>query len=473
MNDTTKIALRGAADLTVKLPHAACASAGISPEIGGKCAEGAFDRDAGRDASTVVQDSGSGAEVSNTAPANCTNHSINLLFQLWYMGIDSLYLSFKGQLKSTSFTELDRLKQLAQSPYPEYQAQAHLSIANHHFEVSDRGQGKFRYVLIDNWFRIQIASASAKSIPCLYVQLSSEVLTLEGLEPATNELLKIVAELTENVKHIHVSRVDICVDFSTNASLASTPIEAWVTRSTKKDIYYTHNQLSGWLMGKGGDLLARIYDKSLEIKSSHKPYFKSVWREQGWSGQEPVWRVEFQYKREVLTEMDIHTLGSLKARVKALWEYASQDWLRLTIPNCSDQTITRWPAHPLWQKIQAVDWHSWAQREQMDVPIRRASKNRRPSDQYLFKNSLAFLSSYMAREGITDINTAYARYLEDARTFHQRTDTPLNAYIHTKRNLKAKSYNQPKAFDPLENEHNPLEHIPLPGDEIKGGNDGV
>lgn len=456
------ISSKAAAGSSLEIPPAACEEAESLTTRGGNRAGSVplVER------SEIVQDSG--AEASNTAPANCIKYPSDLSFQVWNMGIDSLYLSFKGQVLPERFNELDFLKKLAQSQYTEEQAQAYLSIAGHHFEVRDRGQGKFRYVLIDNWFRIQIASTTAKSLPCLYVQISSEVLTLEGLEPATSELLKVVAELTQIIKHIHVSRVDVCIDFSTTTPINEISVGAWVTRSTKKDVYYAHNQLSGWVIGQGGDLLARIYDKTLEIKSSHKLYFKSVWKEQGWSGSESVWRVEFQYKREVLSEMEVHTLGSLKERLNQLWQYATENWLRLTEPNPHDQTVTRWPIHPLWGKLQTVDWATWAQREQMDIPIRRTSKQRNPSDDYLFKNGLAFLSSYMAREGITDINTGYARYLEDARAFHQRTDTPLSTYIHSKRNLKARSYNRPKAFDPIETKRDPWDKIPLPGDLQEG-----
>ena len=61
-----------------------------------------------------------------------------------------------------------------------------------------------------------------------------------------------------------------------------------------------------------------------------------------------VWRLEFELKREVLTQKGLSKLYQVLNHLNGLWSYATTEWLRLTLPSDDDKTRSRWPIHPLW-----------------------------------------------------------------------------------------------------------------------------
>jgi len=109
------------------------------------------------------------AVPSNTA----TNNSINSL-DIKYLryGVDSLYLSYQGELFKDVDAKLSELKRLARSENPREQAKAQLKLGDHLFEVKDKGSSMFAYVLEDNAFRIQL-SRPKKAVPMAYVKISA------------------------------------------------------------------------------------------------------------------------------------------------------------------------------------------------------------------------------------------------------------------------------------------------------------
>lgn len=68
---------------------------------------------------------------------------------------------------------------------------------------------------------------------------------------------------------------------------------------------------------------------------------------------EPVWRLEFQFRRKVLVDFHLRSVEDTLASIQDLWRYAAGDWLSLRTPTTNRQR-TRWPVDPLWQEIHAV-----------------------------------------------------------------------------------------------------------------------
>jgi hypothetical protein len=110
-----------------------------------------------------------------------------------------------------------------------------------------------------------------------------------------------------------------------------------------------------------GDLAARLYDKTLEIQHSGKPWFRQVWaRSPAYDPSAPVWRLEFQVKREALRDMRakpvdgepfaIDTWSDGLAHARALWRYLSSRWLALRLPRTGK---TRQRVAPEWQTLHA------------------------------------------------------------------------------------------------------------------------
>lgn len=379
-----------------------------------------------------------GPPPTNRGPGNYTPET----FQSLRFGVDSLYLSYPGVLAEDWNRKLGDLKELAQSESETQQALAQVVIGDHLFEVLDKGRGRFSYVLVDNCYHIQASNSNSKSLPLAYVQISSEYLCAVGIEQAEKSLRFIVNTLGLVKEPANVSRGDLYVDFVADVRMdLFNPLESWVTRTQSIDLHYRYGQFSGWSFGLGSDVSARLYDKTLEIeKKSKKFYMHDLWRAAGWDGEKPVWRMEFQVKRDVLVELGVLKIEHLLEAQRGLWRYFTEDWLRLAVPSSTDSNQTRWPNHPLWDDITAA-----FQSEIEQPKLSRFSPMRPPQDSHLFINGLAGMTSFMAREGIDDLGEGVGEFLHQAKAFHDaQYDVPgfgFKNYVERKVSAKNRRYN--------------------------------
>jgi hypothetical protein len=161
----------------------------------------------------------------------------------------------------------------------------------------------------------------------------------------------------------------------------------------------------------------------------------------GWDLQQRVWRLEIQFRREVLSQKGVPEFPQVMDNLNGLWSYAITEWLRLTLPNPDDKTRSRWPLHPLWGCVSAVDFGS------RGGPLSpRFSPTRAPDDDYLFTRGLSGIVSFMARDGITDFEAGVKAYVAQLRHYHldlcfDVIGMPFEDYIHEKVALKARQYN--------------------------------
>ena len=334
---------------------------------------------------------------------------------------------------------LTKLKQLAQDPEADQQALAQYSVAGHIFEVKDKGSSVFPYVLEDGAFRIQLSRAS-KQLPMAYVKLSSRYLSSVTPQEAESHLRSILNELGTLTDSAHVSRLDMFADFVSDENMESWGREAWVTRGKNIAAYAVADQFTGWTVGLGGIIACRLYNKLLEIAESGRDDLLPLWQAGGWQQGEPIWRVEFQFRREVLGQHGLVTLDSVMANLNGLWSYASTEWLRLTIPNPDDQTRSRWPVHPLWGYLSSIDW------ETNGGPLARSfTATRLPADKRIFALGASSIASYMAKHGITDYGEGLDRYLFDLynhlQTAGQFMGLSAENFLLEKVRVRAKGFN--------------------------------
>jgi len=379
-----------------------------------------------------------GTPSSNTVPPQYKSDPFILRF-----GIDSLYLSYQGELSEDGENKLSDLKELAQSDNHKEQDKAQLAIGDHLFEVLDKGQKPFAFVLVDNWFRIAFSRRSSKSMPLAYIQVSSELLTFTPIGEITRDLEFVINSLACDVSTAKVSRADLFVDFTTQQNLDDIDITHWVTRTTLFDKHYIRPHFSGWSIGYKGDISARLYDKTLEIKKSGKDYLIPIWSEAGWNGEQNIWRLEFQFKREILDVLQSVSLENLLVNQGPLWRFACLDWLRLSRPNEKDSNASRWPLHPLWASLSKIAWN-----DNPDKSLKRIRKRRIPCDESLYINGIAGLTSFMALHGITDLHEGVKQYIRQAKTFHDARGRFSNesfiSYISRKVREKGRHYNSIK-----------------------------
>jgi hypothetical protein len=378
----------------------------------------------------------SGAQPSNTAPPNCIETTTSIL----HTGIDSLYLSYSGTLHPEIEKKLEQCKNYAQSTDPEEQAKAVIYLVDHNFMVKPTGKGKYAYVIVDNWFHIQVARSTTTQIPMVYIQISSELLTGSDIPRIIVNVNNLVHTIGKDYGTASVSRVDICTDFTTGIDIASLPHSAWVSRSDKFNAYYERKQLTGYVFGEGSPISCRLYNKTVELKKSKKTYLEPIWQKAGWNGTSEVWRLEYQYRRQVLRELQILNINNLINKLSLLWAYSTEDWLKLTLPSTTDTTQSRWPLHPLWLKLITASWSG-----ETGAPLMRIRKQRLPNDDQLFINGLSAITSIMARDGLADFDEAMEAYKVEAHAFHRDrsrlTNETLNQYARGKAFQKARRYN--------------------------------
>ncbi len=376
------------------------------------------------------------AVPSNTA----TNNSINGL-DIKYLryGVDSLYLSYQGELFKDVDLRLIELKRLARSENPAEQAKAQYRIGDHLFEVKDKGSSMFAYVLEDNAFRIQLARPK-KAVPMAYVKISSEYLTYKTPEQIEAHLRDILGHLGAVQSVANVSRIDLYLDFTSHQAMNEWDENAWVTHAGAINRYSIDRHFTGWAIGLGGVIVARLYDKAVEIIKSQKSYLIPLWQQAGHEMGEPIWRLEFQFKRDFLKQKEIQAFDACLANLGGLWSYATTEWLKLTIPNETDQTRSRWPIHPLWAALSGVDWDS------NDSPLKSRFKNdRAPSEEACLDRGYSGLTTFMAIKAIDDhleglriYSGAVARHIQ---SIADRMDIPVDELIAGKVAFKARLFN--------------------------------
>lgn len=388
----------------------------------------------------VAEPGPKGAPPSNTAPYNC-NSGNGGFFKAFRWGIDSLYLSYPGELSQESDTRLKALKLLAQSTDPNEVGKAQLSIGNHVFEVKEKGASLFPYILEDGAFRIQLSRPGHKA-PMAYVKVSAALLAHVGPVEAEKQLYELLAQLGELKESANVSRIDLFADFQTSVDMESWDRHAWVTRASSINAYAVSGNFSGWSIGLGGIISARLYNKLLEIVVSGKDWILPLWQKAGWDGSGLVWRLEFEIKREVLTQKGLSKLYEVMNHLNGLWSYATTEWLRLTLPSDADKTRSRWATHPLWACLASVDW------EGDGGPLsKRFKPSRSPNDVRLFQTACSTVLAFMAKHGYgaKQLYEAWedlaAQLVEHIEQEAFKLGLPFDDYVGEKLALKHRQYN--------------------------------
>jgi hypothetical protein len=376
-----------------------------------------------------------------TQPCNTVVSNDNTdKFKPLRFGMDSLYLSYHGQLADEWNIKLDDLKTKAQSSDEAEQALAQVSIGSHIFEVRDKGMPRFPYVLADNCFFIKINRKESKTLPMAHVQISSEYLAAVGVEAAEIDLRMVINTIGIVDGEASVSRADLFLDFVCADNLSMIEQPDWITRANLMAKYFDcrlSEPFTGWVIGMGGNLHARLYEKVIEIvNKSHKTYLFELWQVNGWQVEEKVWRMEFQTEKQTLKELGIISLSDLLKQQASLWHYLTHDWLRLSIPNPNDTKRDRWPNHPLWDAIASayvlqLDQHR----------LKRFRPARLPADERLFVHGLGGLTSFMASRAIEDFGEGLGEYLAQAKEFHASKGEPFHSYVGRKVKAKARKYN--------------------------------
>ena len=196
---------------------------------------------------------------------------------------------------------------------------------------------------------------SAK-FPAVLVQMHSAFLHSVGIDPALDQVERLLRlDLIEGPFKQGVSRIDVHADLQ-GWELRTADLDRFVGYGRHRGVFdrqmfQSGSRLDGFQFGKDA-LLARLYDKTAEIRKHGVSWLPDLWGEDFDPGS-PVWRLEFQFRREALTEFHFKTVDEVIASVQDLWHYGTVRWLSLRIPT-KDRRRRRWPLDPAWEEVRAV-----------------------------------------------------------------------------------------------------------------------
>jgi hypothetical protein len=308
-------------------------------------------------------------------------------------GVDSLYVSFHGEVDAECLDEVEALKVQAQQtgqPQP-------VTLGERRALLQPSGWGSYRY-----WLRcgdFDVFAGRGKSLPAVYARLASSFIHEVGASSALAELTSFVElSLLSEVGAVVCSRVDLYVD-----------LQGWVPRPHDYDRFVTRSRcntshiaihhegrrFTGFTFGRDA-IVARLYDKSAEIVHSGKDWMRVIWGDR-LDPSIPVWRVEFQLRRAVLAECLLNDPEEVVQRRQDLWSYATQ-WLSLRSPRPRARR-TRWPVAAVWVQLSLSE---------LGVPQSSLVRQRvRRREEFVLVRGLAgYASSLAAVTGVSDLDVA-------------------------------------------------------------------
>lgn len=335
-------------------------------------------------------------------------------------GVDALYLSGRGRPRTEVLDALEDIRALAvkvNQPLPTIIDDVCLTVWPH-------GWGKYRYCIDHPTARIGMTASS--HLPPVRIQPRSEYLHGVGPTAAVDALSGLVGRLCYDLA-LSVPRLDLYADWQ-HWPLTTADRARFVGRAETTRTYEQAAGLSGFDFGtrKSHTIVARIYDKTLDIERTGAEWWLKVWGDR-YQPDIPVHRVEFEFARQALAEFDLTTPEeTLKARAD-LWAYATEQWLTHRTP-IADTTKARWPISPQWAQIQ----HPTLRHHPAGVERLRAAK-RAGSIRKLLPAITGYLAAYGALAGTNDIDDTLATLGIPLRDYETISRTPFAERIDRRR----------------------------------------
>jgi len=269
-------------------------------------------------------------------------------------GVDTLHLSARGGVRADVWEALEASKREAQAT--EEAVPFEFPTTGQAFLLKPYGPRGYAYWLTSPDFELLLGRN--EKFPAVLVQLHSAYLHSMGAEWAlhlVDQLLRL--EVFGGRPEVVVSRVDLYAD-AQGWDLELPDMRRFVCRGRGRRAFVEREQafasgrrLTGFMFGRSA-LVARLYDKTAEIERRGTSWLPDLWGER--DDARAVWRLEFQFRREVLGDFQLRAVEETLAAVQDLWRYGAGQWLSLRLPN-GDPRERRWPVDPVLQEVQAVE----------------------------------------------------------------------------------------------------------------------
>ena len=280
---------------------------------------------------TAEEKNENGGQVTISPPSKVKNS--NSSTKILASGIDTLNLAIDiFWLNNNLFKYLATLKKTAKTTGADEPGSFHIEghTLKWPFNVKPHGTNGYEWILYNKELTFKVGSwIQPQSRPSVLVEIRSETLWHHGAEKIIKAIILILQSQGGTKITLKPSRVDLCVDMLLPAEKWNNDlIEYAITRSTSKANYLSHNKLTGISIGRG-KISARLYDKPLEISQKSKKFWMyDIWEIEEVPEDQKIIRVEFQLRRELLSQLAINDIHDLFLHCDNIWAYCSQQWLK-------------------------------------------------------------------------------------------------------------------------------------------------
>lgn len=284
-------------------------------------------------------------------------------------GIDTLDMTCKSPAAPGLLADLEALKGQAAE---DARRAAVFSLGDESFRVAASGMGAWWPYRLDHKFGTA-AVGESRNRPAWRVSPSAEALHVEGPQAVVGFWRETLEALTGGPVTLMVSRLDVHADFA-GLDIVDADRPAFVCRSGRESVEMSDGQLQTLYWGKGGEVVARIYDKLAEVKASGKGgYLLALYGDSGLASGDRVQRVEAQVRRDALRQMHVMTVDDALTQAGQVYLYVVGKWLRLVDLTTATRR-ERASLDPRWAVVQAAKVAAGAQAASRVLSDRHAPK---------------------------------------------------------------------------------------------------
>lgn len=352
-------------------------------------------------------------------------------------GVDSLYASVRGRLRAGLVETLTERRAAAGKDG----SVMCFREEDGHFLLRQHGWRGYPFWLSSP--RYELFLGAADPFPAAYVELHSSFIHTLGVEEAAEEVRRCLGSgVFDGDAPMVPSRIDVYAD-TQGWQPRIEDFERFICRGLRRQLYSQPHELhghgrvlSGFVFGKR-DVVARIYDKSLEMRTRGSTWQELIWADRD-PGQ-PVWRVEFQFRRKGLTTFGIRSMEQALRGRQDLWEYGAQ-WLSLRQPN-GHSLRKRWPEAPVWSAVRHAQLGS-PRSGLIRERIRLADERR------LVSGFVGYASSLAAMSGEDDVQNAVRRAVPLAMRYLDERGAAFSDIVERKRSLRRATRDSDRRAEP-------------------------
>lgn len=295
-----------------------------------------------------------GGRVTNSPPAKISL-DVHDGLKILSSNIDALKLSVNVSWRHLLFFEvLTENKIFAQSCKTEFPISFPIDDCPdpYFFNIKEFGTQGYEWILSNNEYSLLVGNwKKPQSRPSVLITIRSETLWRKGPRRSIMFILNFLDMVGGDLNPPKVSRLDLCVDTLFPESIWNPELLNFkVTRASGTETYQTHNQLTGFSIGKG-KIQARLYDKPMEIKQvSNKTWLYDVWGFPQVPEGFKVIRIEYQLRREMIKELGLDSIDHIFDLIQSIWGYCTEKWLKFQ-DNPGKQSHQR-QTFEWWKRIQ-------------------------------------------------------------------------------------------------------------------------